>query len=202
MKNKDAKIYKASLKMYNISQRALNAEKAERFDDEFYSALKANFFGEPFGKNLKYERTSGKCYFYALFLAKSIKNSTLKLGALNKLNYTEKGKEKKFYHSWVEFDNTVYDTTLKMAIDKEEYYKKFSAEVFSSYEHSELENPVTFFDLGLNATKYVDYILFDRLYKVVIDDYNKNKDNFDKLLDKYGMTDTFQKILVYDKMYE
>ena len=178
---------------HKIAKKALKKQKGAFFDDIFYDHLKKEFWNGSFGECLKEECTTGNCYFYALFLAKAMKNSTLKIGKLNKLNMSiEDAYYETFDHSWVEYGNTVFDTTLKMAFDKDFYYENYGAEIKESYEHDELENSKTFFKLGLNAVYYRNF-LFDKFYKVVKDDYISSKAEYDKLVSEYKLEKLFEK---------
>lgn len=176
-----------------IAKKLLKKKKAVQFDDKFYAELKKEFWNGPYGECLKNEETIGNCYFYALFLAKSIKDSTLKIGVLNRLNMNVRGEYyQPFHHSWVEYGNFVLDTSLKMVFLKTEYYNKYFVEALKTFSYDDLKNEQTFFELGCNAVSYRNE-LFGKFYKVVEKAFNKDKDNFLKIAKKYGVENLFYK---------
>ena len=194
--------YEQDYFLRKIAKKAIKKHLAIGFDDNFYESLKKEFFDEEFGETLKTAYTSGYCYFYALFLAKSMKGATLKNGVLNKLNATIQDEYyEPFIHSWVEFDGKVYDTTLKMIIDKEYYYKNYWATEDESYSQDELNNPEIFFKLCLNSIKD-RYELIKPLKQAIKTDYENNVELFNRIYKEFNFEDYSTKREEFEKAFE
>lgn len=138
-----------------FAKKALFHKKALPFNNEFYSSLNTVYIDEPFGVALRGQETSGKCYYYALLLARCMEGSTLIIGSLNKLNSSRNDDYLDvFEHSWVEKGNLVYDTTSKLIFDKEYYYKIYDASVKKEIDYKDLLDPNTFKKLLENSIRY------------------------------------------------
>lgn len=122
------KIYQQNYYFGKIAKRGLAKKFSTKFSDQFYESLDDIYQNKTYGEILKEVSTTGCCYFYALLLAKNIKNSTLVFGVLEKLNSSRNGDYLvEFEHAWVENDGKVYDTTSKQIFDKVFYVKNYGA---------------------------------------------------------------------------
>lgn len=139
---------------------------AKDFDDDFYDELNLKIGDITIGKMIEKSNTYGRCYFYALLLAKGLEGSTLVHGTLHKLDISVKDEYyDEFKHAWVEKDGYVYDTTAKTKFLKDVYYNKMQVETENFYTHDELAENTTFVKLGLYSIA-VRPVLKNRLEKI------------------------------------
>ncbi len=180
-KTKDAIYYEfesqASYMFSVIANKALKKKLAKKFDDNFYTKINGHCYcGKQSGDFIKNSYTSGYCYLYALLLARDFDGAELKNGNLFALCSGEMYAP--FEHAWVEFGDYCFDTTSRMVIKKDFYYKKYMAQVDKSYTNEQLKNDKLVFLLGLRAI-----CLRDEMAEFFVDNfwqtYTSNKDDKD-----------------------
>lgn len=107
--------------------KALKAGQIKFFDGEFYSQFFGMYFnGLPIYYYLE-KMSMGKCYDASAILALAMGDGVYvcrgELETMSKINGEE------FGHGWVETLDKVYDTTWKIILDKDLYYKIFGAKI-------------------------------------------------------------------------
>lgn len=97
------------------------------FNDEFYSRFEGMYYnGLPIYFYLE-QMSMGKCYDASAILALAMgKGAFVCRGELKTMTNIN---QEVFWHGWVETEDKVYDTTWKIILDKELYYKIFGAEL-------------------------------------------------------------------------
>ena len=212
-----------------ICRKALKKNKSTMFNDEFYNYLNENIgymtikkwskdskkveiIHKQFGDILKQRDTMGKCYYFALLLARNFPNCNLVRGELRKLNAYdhEEGTREDFIHSWVEINtskgNFVIDTTSRQIFDKDFYYEKFDACPSDIFSHGQLLNDELFFNLGVYSTNW-RHELCEDFAILTLDYYNKHTNLCKDIINKqdvYNATkltllDTFKKMQSIEK---
>ncbi|MGN1201508.1 MAG: hypothetical protein ACI4R8_04570 [Candidatus Caccovivens sp.] len=131
--------------------RSLKHGYAFSFDQEFYNQLTLKIGKDTIGSIIDKSDTIGRCYFYALLLAKGLEGATLVHGVLHRLDISFDRYNDEFLHAWVEKDGYVYDTTAKMIFEKEIYYERMNAEAKEKFPSEQLLNNITFVKLGKHA---------------------------------------------------
>ena len=122
------KIYQQNYYFDKIAKRGLTKKFSTKFSDQFYEGLDDVYQNKTYGEILRDASTTGCCYFYALLLAKNMKNSMLVFGVFENLNSSRNGDYLVgFEHAWVESDGKVYDTTSKQVFDKDFYVENYGA---------------------------------------------------------------------------
>ena len=170
--NQISKIYK------KIISKSLQKKYSKMFDDEFYSSIDNNVGKLNYKELLKYSNTMGQCNFFALLLCKVMNQSCLCKGYLNKLNCIRDGYIfEKFEHSWVEFNDFVFDTTSKQVFKKNAFYQIFNVEKKEIYTHDDLNDDTLFVLLGLKSLKNRECLLCDNFVLAFYDVFDKNKNN-------------------------
>lgn len=213
---------------YKICKKAIRKNKSTEFNDEFYNYLNENIgymtikrwskdnkiveiIHKQFGDILKEKSTMGKCFYFALLLARNLPNCNLVRGVLRKLNAYdhEDGTRQDFIHSWVELStpkgNFVIDTTSRQIFDKDFYYEKFDACPSEIFSHGLLLNDEVFFNIGVYSTNWHNELCEDFAI-LTLDYYNKhtklcndiiNKEDVYKLT-KLTLLDTFEQLQSFE----
>ena len=216
-----------------ICSNALKKNKSAEFNKEFYNYLNENIgymtiknwskymtevviMHKQFGDILQQSVTSGKCYYYALLLARNLPNCSLAKGELRKLkfSYTD-GTTQNFDHSWVEINtpdgNFVIDTTARQIFNRDYYYEKFDVCPHEIYSHGQLLNDELFFKLGVYATNWrrelcedfailtLDYYKQNTKHcKDIIKNHNIYKETKEMLNISFEKMQTVEKNEIYD----
>lgn len=114
-------------KMQLLFSKGIQEGKIVPFDDEFYEKMSHTFFNcIPISMHIKYLRPTigpGKCYDRSLFMFFCFDDALLVRGD-NKDLELRFGKENAG-HGWIEIGDYVYDPSLLLRFDKDEYYKIF-----------------------------------------------------------------------------
>ena len=178
-KTKDAIYYEFESQASNmfsfIAKKALKKKMAKMFNDDFYLSINEHSYNNiPSGEFIKNSDTLGYCYLFALLLARDFKGAELKNGYLYALCSGEMYAP--FEHAWVEFGDYCFDTTTRMVIKKDYYYKNYMAKVDKSYTSEQLQDDKLTFLLGLRAIA-----LRENMSKFFVDNfwetYKSNKDD-------------------------
>ncbi len=149
-----------------FKHKCLKIGSGKNFDKELYDQLDLKIGKDTIGEIIEKSYTLGRCYFYALLLAKGLKGSTLVHGILHKLDVSVRDEYyEEFVHAWVEKGEYVFDTTAKMVFLKDEYYERLRAEAKVSYSQKNLAENISFVKLAEDAVA-LRPVLKSRLEKI------------------------------------
>jgi len=123
---------------HKLFERGINKNKVSYFEPEIFEKLKEyQFAGCPLNILIgSIKLSNGKCYDRSMGLTFIFDDCILVNGNLSR--YAKTRGEEDYFHSWVEKDSFVYDTTWGMKFDKKLYYKLMGVKINKSQTTSQM----------------------------------------------------------------